>query len=112
MTESIPATGLLFTSRTCPNCPAAKKEFEKLKRERVDAELHELETHTPQGQKLAKKFGIMSVPTFIFYGPGHKNPMGLAGSQSIETLNKYVDKALGINLEKEKFSIKKLFMKN
>jgi hypothetical protein len=39
--------------------------------------------------------------------------MGLVGSQSIETLNKYVDKALGKNTKKEHkgFSIKKLFKK-
>ena len=95
MTESIPATGLLFTSQTCPNCPPAKKEFEKLREQRTDVELHELQTQTPKGQRLAKKFGIMSVPTYIFYGPGHDTPMGLVGSQSVDTLSKYVDKALG-----------------
>lgn len=117
MTESIPATGLLFTSQTCPNCPPAKKEFEKLREQRseTEVELHELQTQTPKGQRLAKKFGIMSVPTYIFYGPGNETPMGLVGSQSVETLNKYVDKALGKssqNENKKGFSLRKLFKKD
>ena len=114
MTEIL-ATGLLFTSKTCPNCPPAKKEFEKLKLERDDINLHNLMTNSPQGQRLAKKFGIMSVPTFIFYGPGHEAPMGLVGSQSLETLNKYADKAIGKqkkSKEKKGFSLKKLLKKS
>jgi protein-disulfide isomerase len=114
MSESTAATGLLFTSNTCSNCPPAKKEFDKLREERTDIELHELLTQSPKGQKLAKKFGIMSVPTYIFYGPGHESPMGLVGSQSVNTLNKYVDKALGKKAPKKErkgFFIKNLFKK-
>lgn len=90
-----PATGLLFTSMTCPNCPPAKDIFAQVKKERDDVELHHLPTHTPQGAQLAKQFGIMSVPTFVFYGPGHDKPMGLVGVQSKDILNKYIDIALG-----------------
>ena len=92
---SEPATGLLFTSMTCPHCPVAKKIFEEVRKERDDVELHSLMTHTPQGHDLAKRFGIQSVPTFVFYGPGHGSPMGLVGVQSKDTLNKYIDIALG-----------------
>lgn len=113
MSEEIIGTGLLFTSLSCPNCPPAKKDFEQFKEERKDMELHSLGTNTPIGHKLAKKFGIMAVPTFIFYGPGHEKPMGLTGLQTLETLHKYADISLGKqNLEPEKkFSFKNLFKK-
>lgn len=106
MTESIPATAIVFTSTTCPHCPAAKKALLDVKSLRDDVETHILQTNTPQGQRLAQKFNVMSVPTFIFYGPGHEAPIGLVGSQSNETLHKYIDIALGkreLKTEKKSF---------
>jgi len=113
----IKATGILFTSMTCPNCPPAKTIFEEMKKERTDIDLHSLGTHEPQGQRLARKFGIQSVPTFIFYGPGHEKPMGLVGVQSKNTLNKYINIAMGTEqLDEEKtkkeFSLRNIFKKN
>ncbi|MFP4645406.1 MAG: thioredoxin domain-containing protein [Candidatus Woesearchaeota archaeon] len=106
-----PATALLFTSMTCPHCPHAKKVFEKVKGERRDSEFHNLLMNDPQAQLLAQKFNVRSVPTFIFYGPGHETPMGLVGVQSIETINKYLDIAKGKREFIEKNTEKKPLLK-
>ncbi len=108
------ATALLFTSITCPHCPVAKKVFAEVAKERNDVDMHSLQTHESQAKRLARKFGIQSVPTFIFYGPGHEAPMGLAGVQSKSTVNKYIDIAVGTKKlpdpsEKKEFSFRNLF---
>ena len=99
----------LFTSPTCPSCPAAKDELKRLTEKRSDFEGVFLETTNPRTQKLAKKYGIMSVPTFIITGPGIDGNMGLVGSQGLEKLNKYVEVALGNeSLEKKTSTFKKI----
>ncbi|MCF7799020.1 thioredoxin family protein [Candidatus Woesearchaeota archaeon] len=108
------ATGILFTSLTCPNCPPAKNIFDELKDERDDIDLHQLGMHEEQAQRLAKKFGVQAVPTVIFYGPGHEAPMGLVGVQTKATLNKYINIANGTEAhpdkeEKKQFSLSNLF---
>ncbi len=102
------ATGLLFTSMTCPHCPVAKQTFNEISGERSDVELHSLSLETQKAQHLAKKFGVKSVPTFIFYGPSHEAPMGLVGSQTKDVLNKYIDISIGTRKheEKKRFSFK------
>lgn len=95
------ATALLFTSMTCPHCPKAKEIFGELSGEREDVEFHDLMTHDKYAQRLAKKFGVQSVPTFVIYGPGNPTPMGLAGVQSKNTLTKYLDIAIGKQAHEE-----------
>lgn len=113
MTENNKATGLLFTSATCPHCPIAKKYFDELKEERDDVDLHSISINDPRGNKFAQGFGVQSVPTFIFYGPGHEEPMGLAGGQTKETLGKYIDIAVGKKTmdKTPSFSVKNLLRK-
>jgi ribonucleoside-triphosphate reductase len=50
----------LFTTPTCPNCPAVKDilEVRQIEYELVDAS-------TPKGLELARKFGVGRVPTLI-----------------------------------------------
>jgi ribonucleoside-triphosphate reductase len=52
---------LLFTTKTCPNCPAAKKHLQaaNVAYEMVDAE---------ENAELAAKYGIMAVPTLVTDG--------------------------------------------
>ena len=52
------ATPILFTTKTCPNCPAAKANLEKkgIAYKVVDA---------MENQELAQKYGVMSVPTLV-----------------------------------------------
>ncbi|MGM5481469.1 MAG: thioredoxin domain-containing protein [Nanobdellota archaeon] len=109
-----PATAILFTSMTCPHCPQAKKVFEQVSEDRDDTEFHNMMMHEPQAQQLAKQFGVQSVPTFIIYGPSHENPMGLVGTQSDETLNKYINIAIGkqdLQEKQEEAREKKPFLK-
>lgn len=85
----------LFTSPTCPHCPAAKRFANEFKKSRDDFNLIELSTMTPEGRNKASKFGIMTVPTFIITGHAFPDPIGLKGVQNNETMNKYLDIALG-----------------
>jgi anaerobic ribonucleoside-triphosphate reductase len=52
------AMPILFTTKTCPNCPAAKTNLEKkgIAYKAVDA---------MENQELAQKYGIMGVPTLV-----------------------------------------------
>ncbi|MCQ2397988.1 MAG: thioredoxin family protein [Sphaerochaetaceae bacterium] len=49
---------MLFTSKTCPNCPSAKQNLDNrgIRYRIVDA---------MENEEMAKSYGIMSVPTFI-----------------------------------------------
>jgi len=86
----------LFTSPTCPHCPSAKKFAEEFKKTRDDFQLIDMSMATREGEKAAKKYDVMSVPTFIIKGSGYPGRIGLAGMQSNESMNKYLDIALGI----------------
>lgn len=112
MTEEL-ATGILFTSVTCPHCPIAKKYFDEIRELRDDIELHVISVNGPNGNKMAEGFGVQSVPSFVFYGPGHTDPMGLVGAQTKDVLVKYIDIAVGKKTLKKKasFSVKNFLRK-
>lgn len=86
---------LLFTSPTCPHCPAAKQAAAEVAKSRNDVVFEELSTALPKTQKKAQKYEIRSVPTFIINGPAFSENIGLAGVQSKEVLHKYLDISLG-----------------
>ncbi|HDD70779.1 MAG TPA: hypothetical protein ENF94_01310 [Candidatus Woesearchaeota archaeon] len=92
----------LFTSPTCPHCPAAKNFIHQFKKERDDFILKELSTATHEGSRKARKFGVRGVPTFIIRGPGYAYPIGLVGVQNSKTMNKYLDMSYGIVRKEEK----------
>jgi len=96
----------LFTSPTCPHCPAAKEFIRGFKKTRDDFVLVDASVATRNGEKLAKKFDVMSVPTFVIRGPGYPRNIGLSGLQSEESMNKYIDLALG-NISEEDIITKK-----
>lgn len=85
----------LFTSPTCPHCPAAKRFIEGFVQDRKDFTLHMISTMSDQGQMLSHEFGVMSVPTFIIRGPGHEGNIGARGTPSKEMMDKYLDVAKG-----------------
>ena len=93
------ATVMLFTSPTCQHCPAAKRIMSEFVNEREDFEYKELSTSSKEGSRKAKKFGVMSVPTFLITGPAIEDIIGLRGVQSKNTLNRKIDEALGIKNE-------------
>ena len=85
----------LFTSPTCPNCPPAKEFIKKFMKERDDFIFEEISTMSRDGEKMARKFEVMSVPTFIITGKGYPHPIGLRGNQSSKSMNKYLDLSYG-----------------
>ena len=70
---------LLFTTKTCPNCPAAKDflDLKGIDYESVDASV-------PEGLELAKKFGIGTVPTLITTDDNDKMTDSATGIDEIE----------------------------
>ncbi len=90
----------LFTSPTCPHCHSARILIGNYRKKRDDFVFKEISTATHEGQKLSRKFGIMSVPTFIIKGQG--DPIGLRGLQSEKALDKYLDLSYGIEKEEGK----------
>ncbi len=57
----------LVYTKSCVYCPAAKQIFKDLKKAHK-FEYEEVDASTPEGQKLAMKYSIMSVPTIIVDG--------------------------------------------
>jgi len=90
------ATVMLFTSPTCQHCPAAKRIISEFVKERDDFEYQELSTASKEGSRKAKKYGVMSVPTFLITGPAASDIIGLRGVQSKNTLNRKIDEVLGV----------------
>lgn len=93
------ATMLVFTSPTCPACPAAKELTSQLAKQRDDFVLKNVVSGMPGSNGLFKKHDVVSVPTIIIKGPGYPQNIGLRGAQPIPTLNKYLDMALGVEQE-------------
>jgi len=59
----------VFTSPTCPHCPAAVYATERLLAENPELaekiSWKEISTRSPEGSRKAKTYGIHSVPTII-----------------------------------------------
>jgi glutaredoxin len=68
----------LVTAQWCHYCPTAKKVWRELK-EKFNFEYEEIDYESPEGEKLADKFSIVSVPTtiiddqIVFVGVPDKN---------------------------------------
>ena len=89
----------VFTSTTCPHCPAAKKLVDELAKERDDVDVVHTVTNTLEGSKRAQEMQIMTVPTIFIKGPGSEETIGLRGVPS----KKGLIKAVNISLGKEKW---------
>lgn len=55
-----PASYLLFTRRSCPNCPAVREYLEG-----TGLLGREADVDTPQGLELARRYGVLSCPTAV-----------------------------------------------
>ncbi len=63
---------LLFTTKTCPNCPQAKDELKKFE------EIEHIDAH--DNMEMAQEYGIRTVPTLIVLNNGNVNHYtGLSG---------------------------------
>ena len=97
----------LFTSQTCPHCPSAKENLNKLLEQRDDIEGEYMDVHSSKGQELGREFGLKSVPTYVFQGPEINGNVALAGAQDLEKLNKLSDGATGkVDLHKDQKGFK------
>jgi small redox-active disulfide protein 1 len=57
----------LFTSKTCPHCPAAKEVAAKVK-EKIGDDLDYQDLDVDENMEKAMEYGIMAVPTLVIDG--------------------------------------------
>lgn len=55
----------LFTSPTCPHCPAAKRVTESVVKQMEGALLIERDVSIPEHVEIAARYGIQGVPTIV-----------------------------------------------
>lgn len=55
----------LFTSPTCPYCPAAKKVIGSVASQLNDAVVLDRDISLKENQEIASRYGITSVPTLV-----------------------------------------------
>jgi small redox-active disulfide protein 1 len=58
----------LFTSPTCPHCPAAKRVAENVVGQMEGALMIERDISTPEGTESAARYGVQGVPTIVVNG--------------------------------------------
>jgi len=94
----------VFTSPTCPHCPAAvkatKELFEKHNELKRDVIWKEMSTGTPAGYNKARTYGISSVPTIIMTNLKTNERFGIVGVPSDKKYLDMIYKGLGMT-EKE-----------
>lgn len=86
--EEKPVLAYLFTSPTCPHCPAAKRFAEEYFADKESVEFYLLDATDPRASEPAQAFGVQSVPTFILVGSGKDRPVGISGTPSAEHMDK------------------------
>jgi ribonucleoside-triphosphate reductase (formate) len=76
--SSVKEKVMLFTTKSCPNCPKAKDELEGLDNiEFIDAE---------ENMDISREYGIRSVPTLVVKGEdGTENFIGISDIQKFKT---------------------------
>jgi len=60
-------TVVLLTASWCPRCPAARRLWERL-REGREFEFQEFDIDSREGQEMAERYNIQSVPSVIANG--------------------------------------------
>ncbi|NCN69001.1 MAG: hypothetical protein COV98_05555 [Candidatus Altarchaeum sp. CG12_big_fil_rev_8_21_14_0_65_33_22] len=98
----------VFTSPTCPHCPAAvkatKELFEKYNELKSDVTWKEVSTGTPSGSSKARSYGISSVPTIIMTNLKTNERFGIVGVPGDKKYLNMIYKGIGKSSEKEKNS--------
>ncbi len=95
----------VFTSPTCPHCPAAVKAtkglFEKYNELKKDVVWKEVNTGTHAGSSKARTYGISSVPTIIMTNLKTHERFGVGGAPNDKKYLDMIYKALGKSPEKD-----------
>lgn len=99
----------VFTSPTCPHCPAANNSVNSVSEERDDFTVKDYSMATKEGQKKAQEYGVMSVPTVFVKSDNYPEIIGHRGAPTKKDLNKSLDIALGLKtIEKKKSLFQRL----
>ena len=96
----------VFTSRTCPHCPAAVDATRELLSDNPDlrkiVRWRQVSTATSDGSRKARKYGIRSVPTIIITNTETGEVFAVTGAPSKNKYRAMVNKAAGKEIENEK----------
>ncbi len=87
----------VFTSPTCPHCPAAIRLARSVEGRIPDViKVVETSSGTHFGFQRMKKFNIMATPTIIISGPAIHDKIGFRGTPSRDKFLKAISEASGI----------------
>ncbi len=90
----------VFTSPTCPHCPAAIRLARSVENAIPDiVKVVETSSGTHHGFKRMKKLNIMATPTIIISGPAIPDRIGFQGTPSREKFLKAIAEAYGVSYQ-------------
>jgi len=72
---------MIFFTPTCPKCPKIKEYMEDKGLEKVWAD-----AATPDGLEKAKEFGVMNVPTVIFFDENDKEVARVSDIEEVKNI--------------------------
>jgi len=79
---------LAFHSPSCPVCRKMAPRVAELERDCVGKHIDVVHVNVaePEGSRLATRFGVARVPTFLFLGPDHRSEAVLVGERALDDL--------------------------
>ena len=87
---------LLFTSSTCPHCPAAEKVAERVCPGIEGVKYRKIRIKTQEGKELSAVYNIRGTPTFIIRDESHSKIERIVGVPSDDNLRGKIEKVMGI----------------
>lgn len=80
----------VFTRPGCPHCPPASQFINNFVKGK-DIKVKHYNTLTQEGQILASKLGVMTVPTIFVHSDTHQQRIGFRGKPSENDLNRTLE---------------------
>ncbi|MCK5107977.1 MAG: thioredoxin family protein [Nanoarchaeota archaeon] len=99
----------LFSRPGCPHCPPARVFITNFVKGKDNITLKQINTLTPEGQILAQKFNVMTVPTIFVSSDIHPQRIGFRGTPTENDLNRALEVITEKPKEEKPSFIKKLF---
>ncbi len=89
---------LVFVSSRCPHCPGAESVARRVVPEYSNhgVEFMKIRTRTPEGKRLSKEFGVMSLPTTMLLDDNGRELQRIVGVPSEGNLRGKIERALGL----------------
>lgn len=86
---------LYFYTNSCPVCDSMEPTLDELNQEYGrDFNIKRVNVDKNGGKKLARSFGVLGQPTYIFFDSDGNQVRKLMGAQSIETFQREIERIL------------------